>query len=71
MNAKGRRMIDGDFVPQARLSQHLKDVRLILERAKLAGTQLPLSERHRDLLQRVEDTGDGHLDNSAVIRVWR
>jgi len=70
MDAKGRRMIDGEFAPQARLSQHLKDVRLILDRAKQAGTQLPLSEIHRELLERVESAGDGHLDNSAVIRAW-
>lgn len=70
MDAKGHRMIDQDFVPQARLSQHLKDVNLILDLAENAGTQLPLSEVHRLLLKRVEAAGDGDLDNSAVIRAW-
>jgi 2-hydroxy-3-oxopropionate reductase len=30
MDMKGRKMLDEEFSPQARLSQHLKDVRLIL-----------------------------------------
>lgn len=30
MDTKGRKMVEGDFRTQARLSQHLKDVRLIL-----------------------------------------
>ena len=32
-DAKGPRMLAGDFAPEARLSQHLKDVRLILAEA--------------------------------------
>lgn len=70
MDAKGEKMVREEFEPQARISQHLKDVRLILSRAAAADTRLPLSELHRDLLQRVEDAGDGDLDNSAVIRAW-
>lgn len=70
MDAKGRKMIDRDFAPQARLSQHLKDVNLILDHAEAADTQLPLSELHRLLLQRVEDSGNGALDNSAIIAAW-
>jgi 3-hydroxyisobutyrate dehydrogenase-like beta-hydroxyacid dehydrogenase len=70
MDAKGQKMVREEFEPQARLSQHLKDVRLILSRAKDAGTQLPLSALHRELLQRVEDAGEGDLDNSAVIHAW-
>ena len=31
MDTKGERMIHGDFAPDARLSQHLKDVRLIVD----------------------------------------
>ncbi|MEQ9411498.1 MAG: NAD(P)-dependent oxidoreductase [Fuerstiella sp.] len=70
MDVKGRKMIDEDFAPQARLSQHLKDVRLILQQAATAETSLPLSEVHRRLLEQVAAAGDGDLDNSAVIRAW-
>ncbi len=70
MDTKGRKMITGDFTPQARLSQHLKDVRLILTQGAQAGLKLPLSTLHRQLLQRLVDAGLGEVDNSAVIRAF-
>ena len=71
MDAKGEKMIGGDFTPVARLSQHLKDVRLMLEAAADADLPLPLSETHRQLLERAEAAGWGDLDNSAIIKVMR
>lgn len=71
MDTKGRKMIDGDFQPQARLSQHLKDVRLILNSAAEAGLKLPLSETHATLLEQTEAAGFGDLDNSAIINIYR
>jgi 3-hydroxyisobutyrate dehydrogenase-like beta-hydroxyacid dehydrogenase len=71
MDTKGRKMIDRDFAPQARLSQHLKDVRLILAAAEQEGLSLPLSTAHRDLLARAESLGLGDLDNSAVVEAVR
>ena len=53
--------------PQARLSQHLKDVRLILE----SKADTPLSETHRVLLERAESLGFGDLDTSAVFEAYR
>jgi 3-hydroxyisobutyrate dehydrogenase-like beta-hydroxyacid dehydrogenase len=70
IDVKGAKMIAGDFEPQARLSQHLKDVRLILDAAARAGMDLVLSRAHRELLERAEADGLGQLDNSAVIRVY-
>ncbi len=69
MDRKGEKMLRGDFTPEARLSQHLKDVRLILEHGHAAGLALPLSTAHRALLERAEAAGLGALDNSALIRV--
>ena len=43
METKGRKMVAGDFEPQARLAQHRKDVGLILEMAGKAGMSLPVS----------------------------
>jgi hypothetical protein len=62
-------MVAGDFEPQAKLSQHIKDVELMLEEAARAGQHLPFTELHRELLQRAERAGLGDLDNSAIIRV--
>jgi len=71
MDSKGRKMLERDFTVQARLSQHLKDVRLILEAAKSAEVILPLSETHRQVLEQAEASGFGELDNSAIIEVIR
>ena len=68
MEAKASKMVRGDFRPQARLSQHLKDVRLILAAAGAAGASLPLSSVHRRLLQRAVALGFGEVDNSAIIK---
>ena len=70
MDEKGDKMVAGDFEPQARLSQHLKDVRLMLAAGGAAGLPLPLSDAHRQLLERAEAAGYGQLDNSAVIRAY-
>jgi 3-hydroxyisobutyrate dehydrogenase-like beta-hydroxyacid dehydrogenase len=70
MDTKGRKMIEGDFSVQARLLQHLKDIRLILEVAAEKGQALPLSEAHRELLEAAEAAGFGDADNSAVIRAY-
>ena len=61
-------MIHGDFAPVARLSQHLKDVRLMLAAAAASGAALPFSETHATLLQAAEALGLGELDNSAIYR---
>ena len=61
-------MVRGDFAPQARLSQHLKDVRLMLAAAQRADAVLPLTDLHRQLLQEAEQMGLGELDNSAILR---
>jgi 3-hydroxyisobutyrate dehydrogenase-like beta-hydroxyacid dehydrogenase len=70
MDSKGRKMIEGDFRPQARLSQHLKDVRLILSLAQSVGARTPLSTVHRELLERAEAAGRGADDNSAIIQAF-
>ena len=68
METKGAKMVERDFTPQARVRQHLKDVRLILDAAKDATT--PLSELHAKLLQSLVDRGYGDKDNSAIIRAF-
>jgi 3-hydroxyisobutyrate dehydrogenase-like beta-hydroxyacid dehydrogenase len=69
MDTKGERMIRGDFAPDARLSQHLKDVRLIVDIGRHAGLPMTLSAAHRKVLEGAEAAGYGDLDNSAIIKV--
>lgn len=71
METKGRKMVENDFHPQARLSQHLKDIRLILAAAAAAGQDLPLTDAHRRLLEAAETAGFGDADNSAIIQAYR
>jgi 3-hydroxyisobutyrate dehydrogenase-like beta-hydroxyacid dehydrogenase len=68
MDTKGRKMLGGDFdPPEARLSQHLKDVRLILAAGQQAAARLPLTGLHETLLTDLEAAGLGNVDNSAII----
>lgn len=71
MDTKGQKMLDRDFEPQARLAQHLKDVRLILATAERTGALVPLSKMHKELLERAEAAGLGEQDNSAIVEVFR
>jgi 3-hydroxyisobutyrate dehydrogenase-like beta-hydroxyacid dehydrogenase len=71
MDVKGRKMVERDFTAQARLSQHLKDVRLMLQAAGEAGVTLPLADTHRRLMEQTESAGLGDLDNSAIIEILR
>ena len=70
MDTKGMKMIRGDFAPQARLAQHLKDVELILQQAGRGDAELPLSHLHRQLLQQLVQQGHGGLDNSAIAKAF-
>lgn len=70
MDRKGEKMVRDEFSSEARLSQHLKDVRLILAEGRRRGKGLPLSEQHAELLERAEAAGWGGADNSAVIKAF-
>jgi 3-hydroxyisobutyrate dehydrogenase-like beta-hydroxyacid dehydrogenase len=71
MDVKGEKMLRHDYKPEARLAQHLKDVRLILATGEQAGVRLPLSAAHRALLEAAEAAGFGAADNSAVFEAYR
>jgi 3-hydroxyisobutyrate dehydrogenase-like beta-hydroxyacid dehydrogenase len=57
MDNKGPKMIQGDFSPEARLSQHRKDVGLILELGRRAGIALPASKTHHEVLDAAVASG--------------
>ena len=69
MDAKGDKMIHAEFSPEARLAQHLKDVRLILAAGLASGLPMPLSKAHRGILEQAVADGLGELDNSAILQV--
>ena len=71
METKGPKMVRGDFVPEGRVRQTLKDVRLMLDCAAAAGQKLSMLEVHADVLEACVRAGEADLDNSAVIREVR
>ena len=71
MDIKGAKMIRGEFAAKGRISQHLKDVHLMLEQAERVKQQLPLLEIHADVLEACVRHGEADLDNSAVIKEIR
>jgi 3-hydroxyisobutyrate dehydrogenase-like beta-hydroxyacid dehydrogenase len=71
MDTKGEKMLAGEYAPEARLRQHHKDVRLILESGRSAGARLPLSELHEALLAEAEERGFAEADNSAIYELFR
>ena len=68
MDTKGNKMVDEEFSTEARLSQHLKDVGLILDMGMRLDTKLPISAPHADVLREGVSSGYGDADNSAVIK---
>jgi putative dehydrogenase len=71
MGTKGPKMVSGDFKPEGRVRQSLKDVHLMLDQAQKAGQKLPLLEINADVLQACVRHGEGELDNSIVIEEIR
>jgi 3-hydroxyisobutyrate dehydrogenase-like beta-hydroxyacid dehydrogenase len=71
MDAKGAKMINGDFTPEGRVRQSLKDTQLILAQARKAGQKLPLLEVYSEVLEACMRHGEGEQDNSIVIEEIR
>jgi 3-hydroxyisobutyrate dehydrogenase-like beta-hydroxyacid dehydrogenase len=71
MTTKGPKMIARDYSPQARLAQHLKDVRLIRQLARRHRAVTPLTDAHELLLQKAVELGYANADNSALIEAFQ
>jgi 3-hydroxyisobutyrate dehydrogenase-like beta-hydroxyacid dehydrogenase len=67
METKGPKMVRGDFAPEGRARQTLKDVHLMLDQARARGQCLPALETNADVLEACVRNGEGDLDNSVVI----
>jgi 3-hydroxyisobutyrate dehydrogenase-like beta-hydroxyacid dehydrogenase len=71
MDVKGPRMVRGEFAPEGRITQHLKDVHLMLQQAQRVQQRLPALQVHEDVLEACVRHGEGELDNSIVINEIR
>jgi len=70
METKGEKMLQREFKPQARLAQHLKDVKVILDTGQAVGANLPMSAVNQTLLKKLVESGNGDLDNSAIVKAF-
>ncbi len=71
MDTKGPKMVSGNFTPEARVRQTLKDTQLMLDQTRKLGQQLPLLEVHAAVLEACVRRGEGDQDNSFVIEEIR
>jgi putative dehydrogenase len=71
MEAKGPKMLRGDFSPEGMVAVSYKDSGLMREQGERAGQQLPLLEAYRGVLEGCVRAGQEKLDNSAVIEEIR
>ncbi len=71
METKGPKMLAGDFSPEGRVRQTLKDAHLMLDQACKIGQELPLLNVHAAILEACVRHGEGEQDNSIVIEEIR
>jgi 3-hydroxyisobutyrate dehydrogenase-like beta-hydroxyacid dehydrogenase len=71
MDTKGLKMVRGDFSPEGRVKQTLKDAHLMLDQAAAVGQKLAMLEIHADVLEACVRAGEAELDNSAIIKEVR
>lgn len=71
METKGAKMVRGDFSPEGRARQTLKDAHLMLDQARAKGQRLSALEVHAEVLESCLRHGEGDLDNSVIIQEIR
>jgi putative dehydrogenase len=71
MDTKGPKMVAGDFAPEGRVRQTLKDAQLMMDQTRKIGQELPLLEVHAAVLEACVRHGDSEKDNSIVIEEIR
>jgi 3-hydroxyisobutyrate dehydrogenase-like beta-hydroxyacid dehydrogenase len=71
MDTKGSKMVRGDFSPEGRARQTLKDAHLMLDQAANVGQKLAMLELHADVLEACVRAGEADMDNSVIIKEVR
>ncbi len=71
MDTKGGKMVRGDFTPEGRAKQTLKDCHIMLDQAAAVGQRLSMLEVHADVLESCVRAGEAELDNSVIINEVR
>ncbi len=71
MDTKGLKMVRGDFTPEGRAKQTLKDCHIMLDQAAAVGQKLSMLEVHADVLEACVRAGEAELDNSVIVNEVR
>ena len=71
MDTKGSKMVAGDFAPEGRIRQTLKDAQVMMDQAHKIGQELPLLKVHAAVLEACVRHGESEQDNSIVIEEIR
>lgn len=71
METKGLKMVRGDFSPEGRVKQTLKDAHMMLDQGAALGQPLLSLQIHADTLEACVKAGEADLDNSAIIKEVR
>ena len=71
METKGSKMVRGDFSPEGRVKQTLKDAHMMLDQGVAIGQPLKSLQVHVDTLEACVKAGEAELDNSAIIKEVR
>ncbi len=69
MDARGQRVIHGDFAPGFRGRFHLKDLNIIMKTGSDYGVPLPVSSLVHELFAAMLAAGRGDMDHTGVITV--
>jgi 3-hydroxyisobutyrate dehydrogenase-like beta-hydroxyacid dehydrogenase len=64
-------MVEGDFAPGALATVQRKDVGQALDLAETLGLDLPALKLNLTLWDRMMTNGDGDLDHSGMIRIYK
>ena len=69
MDARGPKVIKGEFEPGFKSRFHYKDLNIVMETAKKLNVPLPATAVAHELFASLMATGRGELDHSAIINI--
>lgn len=69
LEVHAQRMISGDYAPGFKAKLHKKDIGIATATAAESGVALPSAEIFLERLERLEESGGGELDSSAIAKI--
>jgi 2-hydroxy-3-oxopropionate reductase len=70
LNAKAPMVLEGNFKPGFKIDLHIKDLNNVLETAKELNAPTILTNQVMDMLQALQDDGEGQSDHSAIYKFY-